>query len=102
MPHFNSFSVSLDAILMSRKKGQRFECELVKEVVQISLTTRRGRGFGGESHHFVQCDQADCQYVDENAPPCPLRIEMFAAEIEEEEAEKKRRREEADQGWPPR
>jgi hypothetical protein len=23
-------------------------------------------------HDFIQCDQAECQYVDENVPPCPL------------------------------
>ena len=54
---------------------------VVNEVVQISLRRRRGRGFGGEAYHFVQCDQVDCQYADENAPPCPLRLELFAADL---------------------
>jgi hypothetical protein len=29
----------------------------------------------------VQCNQTDCQYVDENKPPCPLHVGMFADEI---------------------
>lgn len=57
---------------MSRIKNKPFQCDVVNEIVQISLRKRRGRGFDGESHDFVQCDQADCQYVDENVPPCPL------------------------------
>ena len=29
----------------------------------------------------MQCNQTDCQYVDENKPPCPLTTAMFADEI---------------------
>ena len=66
---------------MAARKKRAFECTVVSEVVQIHLRKRRGRGFGGEDHHFVQCDQLDCQYVDENEPPCPLSLEMFEEEI---------------------
>jgi len=65
---------------MSKRRSQSFKCNVVNEVVQISLKRRRGRGFGGEDYSFVQCDQEDCQYADENAPPCPLRVELFAAD----------------------
>ena len=57
-------------------------CTVVDEVVQVYLKKRRGRGFGGESYAFVQCDQADCQYVDENVPPCPLTPALFGEEQE--------------------
>lgn len=33
--------------------------------------------------YFAQCDQADCQYVEKNEPPCPLNIGMFADVIRE-------------------
>jgi hypothetical protein len=63
---------------MSKRRTRPFKCSVVNEVVQITLRLRRGRGFGGEAYPFVQCDQVDCQYADENAPPCPLRPELFA------------------------
>jgi hypothetical protein len=31
--------------------------------------------------YFVQCNQADCQYVETNALPCPLRVDMFRDDI---------------------
>lgn len=78
---------------MARTKNQPFECNVVHETVQIRLIKRRGRGLSGEDYYFVQCDQSECQYVDENKAPCPLRVEMFADEIAKEEEEKRRRRE---------
>ena len=36
---------------------------------------------GGPQGYFVQCNQLDCQYVDENKPPCPLHVGLFADEI---------------------
>ncbi|HLE44072.1 MAG TPA: hypothetical protein VJB36_08655 [Methylomirabilota bacterium] len=33
------------------------------------------------SGYFVQCNQADCQYVEANKPPCPLHVGMFGDEI---------------------
>lgn len=78
------------------KKKRDFECTVVSEVVQIHLRKRRGKGFGGEDHHFVQCDQLDCQYVDENKPPCPLNLEMFEDEIREWQEQRQRSRQEQD------
>lgn len=72
---------------MARNKSRRFHCDVVNEEVQIRLVRRRGRGFCAEALYFVQCDQADCQHVDENVPPCPLRLEMFADEMGQENAE---------------
>ena len=66
---------------MAGKKSRSFDCRAIREVVQIHLRNQRVGGFGGHESSFVQCDQAECQYVDENRAPCPLRIEMFADEI---------------------
>jgi len=41
----------------------------------------------------VQCDQTDCQYVEENKPPCPLHVGMFAEEIRAAEEARKARTE---------
>lgn len=62
---------------------------MVSETVHIRL--RRSSGFGRPAGYYVQCDQADCQYVDENQPPCPLNVGMFADEIEAA-ADRERRR----------
>ncbi len=55
---------------MSRGHTREFGCEVVSETVLICL--RRSNGFGRPQGYFVQCNQTDCQYVDENKPPCPL------------------------------
>jgi hypothetical protein len=75
---------------VNRGKGREFRCEVVSERVTIRL--RRWRGFGRPPGYFVQCDQVDCQYVDENKPPCPLHIGMFADEIRNAEEEREARR----------
>ncbi len=76
---------------MSRGKSREYSCDVVSETVQIRL--RRWGGFGRPPGYFVQCNQTDCQYVEENKPPCPLHIGMFADEIREAEAERARRAE---------
>ena len=80
---------------MAANNKRAHECTVVNEVVQISLRKRRGLGFGGEDRPFVQCDQLDCQYVDENKLPCPLTLEMFEDEVKAWE-ERKRSRETPD------
>ena len=64
---------------MSRGRSREFACGVVSETVQIRL--RRTSGFGRPQGYFVQCNQLDCQYVEENKPPCPLSVAMFAEEI---------------------
>ncbi len=76
---------------MSRRGTREFWCTVVSEMVLIRL--RRPDGFGRQRGYFVQCDQAECQYVDENAPPCPLHVEMFAEEIKAVEAARSARNE---------
>ena len=64
---------------MSRGRWREFFCEVVSETVQIRL--RRQGGFGRPQGYFVQCNQSECQYVEENKPPCPLHVGLFADEI---------------------
>jgi len=64
---------------VGRGPAREFSCEVVSEMVLIRL--RRVDGFGRARGYFVQCNQTDCQYVDENKLPCPLHVGMFAAEI---------------------
>jgi hypothetical protein len=79
---------------MSRSQAREFWCPVVSESVSIRLK-RPGR-FGGVSTYFVQCNQVDCQYVEENRPPCPLHPGMFADEIRMAEDARAARRENAD------
>ena len=64
-----------------------FYCTVVSETVAITLA-RRSR-FSGREDLFVQCSEADCQYVDSNAPPCPLTLSLFAVEIERRAARRR-------------
>jgi hypothetical protein len=79
---------------VSRGRAREFWCEVVSESVQIRL--KRQGGFGRQQGYFVQCNQLDCQYVEENKAPCPLHVGLFAEEIRAaEEARAQRREEEA-------
>ena len=66
---------------MPRTPTKSFDCGVISESVTISL--RRRTSFGRLGAWFVHCSEADCQYVDTNAPPCPLTLELFAAEVQE-------------------
>ena len=76
---------------MRRARGREFWCHVVSEAVLIQL--KRPVGLRQLSGYFVQCNQADCQYVEANKPPCPLRVEMFSDEIKAAEADRVARRE---------
>ena len=77
---------------MTRGRGKEFWCAVVSEMVMIRL--KRPGGFGRVQGYFVQCNQTDCQYVEENKPPCPLHVGMFADEIRAAEAARAERRQE--------
>jgi hypothetical protein len=64
-----------------RTPAKSFQCEVVSETVSITL--RRSTVIGGSGKLFVQCSELDCQYVGANEPPCPLTLDLFAAEIQE-------------------
>lgn len=65
------------------KKSKQYQCNVVNESVVIRLKNRRVGGFDGVEQRYVQCNQDDCQYVNVNAPPCPLSVAMFATEAVE-------------------
>lgn len=71
---------------MARVPTKSFFCGIVSETVTITL--RRRKLVGGDGRLYVQCSEADCQYVDANEPPCPLTLDLFAAEVEERNAPK--------------
>ena len=77
---------------MARAQPREFWCPVVSETVIIRL--RRPSGLSRQPGYFVQCNQVDCQYVEENKPPCPLNAAMFADEIAAVEAARVVRREE--------
>lgn len=79
---------------MARSRWQEFWCGVVSEKVLIRL--KRPGGFGQPRGFFVQCNQTECQYVDENKLPCPLHLGMFADEIRALEEARVRRGENDD------
>lgn len=82
---------------MPKRKAKDFFCSVVSEKVKISLKTKVTLSRSFKNELYVQCDQFECQYADENIPPCPLTLDLFAKEIEErEERRKARKREEED------
>jgi hypothetical protein len=79
---------------MSRSPKKSFDCPVVSETVTITLA-RRHR-FSGPGELYVKCSESECQYVDTNAPPCPLHLGMFAEELESRAA---RRQDRIDSEW---
>ncbi len=79
---------------MSRGHAREFWCAVVSETVRIRL--KRLSRFDGASTWFVQCNQEDCQYVEENKPPCPLDPAMFADEMRAAEDARASRRDSRD------
>ena len=59
-----------------KNRSRPFHCEIAGKPVGIAL--RHGGGLQEPANVYVRCDERDCQYVDLNVPPCPLRIDMFA------------------------
>ena len=43
----------------------------------MNITLRHGTGVHEPAKLYVRCEERDCQYVDLNQAPCPLRVEMF-------------------------
>ena len=60
---------------MRRIQPRDYWCDVVDERVSIRLTWRFGHT--GPDAHVVVCNQADCQYADDNRPPCPLSVQLF-------------------------
>jgi hypothetical protein len=59
-----------------RHSGYRsLPCSIAGKLVNITL--RHGTGVREPASVYVRCEERDCQYVDLNQAPCPLRVEMF-------------------------
>jgi hypothetical protein len=58
-----------------KNRSLPFDCAIAAKTVGISL--RHGGSLQEPGTVYVRCDERDCQYVDINEPPCPLRVDMF-------------------------
>lgn len=79
---------------MAKNKKQEYRCRVVDEVVLIHLC-KKSQGIKSRGEYFVQCDQGECQYVDENELPCPLDLSLFEEEIHDRDELAQKRREES-------
>jgi hypothetical protein len=77
--------------LANRKKKNYF-CTVISEDVEITLKNKPSLSRESKTELFVQCNQLECQYVDLNQFPCPLRLDLFAEEIEKREEKLRDRR----------
>jgi hypothetical protein len=59
-----------------KNRSRPFRCSIADKVVSVTL--RNGGGLQEPARVYVRCDERDCQYVDLNEAPCPLRVDMFA------------------------
>ena len=67
---------------MAKRTEKVYFCTVVSEDVEIALKNRPSFSRESKTDLFVQCNQLECQYVDLNQSPCPLRLDLFAEEIE--------------------
>ena len=77
--------------MVNHRKKDYF-CSVVSEDVKIALKNKPSIGRKFNRELFVQCNQADCQYVEINEFPCPLRLDFFAKEIKRREEKRRARR----------
>ena len=77
---------------LANQRKKNYFCNIVSEYVQIDLKNKPSLSRKPNNELFVQCNQLDCQYVDHNRAPCPLRLDLFAEEIEKREKKRRDRR----------
>ena len=77
---------------MSKRGEKDYFCTVVSEDVKIALKVKPSLSRKPIHELFVQCDQLECQYVDRNQFPCPLRLDLFAEEIEKREERRRDRK----------
>ena len=70
---------------MAKRMVKDYFCAVVSEDVEIALKNKPSLGHKPKNELFVQCNQLECQHVDLNQSPCPLRLDLFAEEIEKRE-----------------
>jgi len=67
---------------LANRREKDYFCSVVSEDVEIALKNEPSFSRESKTDRFVQCNQLECQYVDLNQYPCPLRLDLFGAEIE--------------------
>jgi len=77
---------------LPKRREKDYFCTVVSEDVKISLKVKPFLNRKPKHELFVQCNQLECQYVDHNQSPCPLRLDLFAEEIEKREEARRDRR----------
>ena len=68
---------------MAKRRVKAYFCAAVSEDVEITLKKRSSLFGKSKNEMYIQCNQFECQYVELNQSPCPLRLELFAKEIDE-------------------
>ena len=77
---------------LAKRREKDYFCTVVSEDVEIALKNKPSLSRKSKNELFVQCNQIECQYVDLNQSPCPLRLDLFAEEIEKREKKRRDRR----------
>ena len=77
---------------LAKRLQRKYYCTVVSEDVEIALKNKTSLGPESRNEPFVQCNQLECQYVDLNQSPCPLRLDLFAEEIEKREEKRRDKR----------
>ena len=77
---------------LANRREKDYFCTVVSEDVEIALKNKPSLSLKTKNELFVQCNQPECQYVDLNQSPCPLRLDLFAEEIEKREEGRRDRR----------
>jgi hypothetical protein len=77
---------------LANRREKDYFCTVVSEDVEITLKNKPSISRKSNDELFVQCNQPECQYVDLNRSPCPLRLDLFAEEIEKREEKRRDRR----------
>jgi hypothetical protein len=78
----NIIGVLLEGEKLANRREQDYFCAVVSEHVEIALKRKPSLSRESKTDLFVQCNQPECQYAGLNQYPCPLRLNLFAEEIE--------------------
>jgi hypothetical protein len=76
---------------LANHREKDYFCIIVSEDVKIALKNKASFSRKLSNKLFVQCNQLECQYMELNESPCPLRLDLFAEEIEKRENKRRDR-----------
>ena len=77
---------------LAKRNEKDYFCTVISEDVEIALKIKPFLSRKSKNELFVHCNQLECQYVDLNQSPCPLRLDLFAEEIEKREEKRRDKR----------